>query len=104
MKGEEEKVYKLKKILYGLKQAPRVWYNQINGYFTEKGFQRSKSEPTLYVKQQGESNILIVALYVNDLIFVGSCEKMVLEFKMEMLKKYEMCDLELLHHFLGMEI
>ena len=56
------------------------------------------------MKQQGESNILIVALYVDDLIFAGSCEKMIQEFKMEMMKKYEMSDLGLLHHFLGMEI
>ena len=97
-KGEEEKVYKLGKALCGLKQAPRTWYNQIDGYFAEKGFQRSKSEPTLYVKQQGESNILIVALYVDDLIFAGSCKKMVQEFKMGMMKKYEMSDFRLLHH------
>ena len=45
--GEEEKVYKLKKALYGLKQAPRAWYSEIDAYFTKRGFQRSKSEPTL---------------------------------------------------------
>ena len=49
-KGQEEKVYRLKKALYGLKQAPRAWYSEIDNYFMEKGFQRSKSEPTLYVK------------------------------------------------------
>lgn len=26
VKGEEDKVYKFKKVLYGLKQAPRAWY------------------------------------------------------------------------------
>ena len=28
-KGEEDKVYKLKKELYGLMQAPRAWYSKI---------------------------------------------------------------------------
>ena len=28
VKGEEDKVYRLKKALYELKQAPRAWYNK----------------------------------------------------------------------------
>lgn len=103
-KGEEDKVYKLRKALYGLKQAPRAWYSQIDGYFLEKGFCKSKSEPTLYVKHQGESRILIFALYVDDLVFTGNDKKMIEEFRREMMMKYEMSDLGLLYYFLGMEI
>ena len=33
VKGQENKVLKLKKALYGLKQTPRAWYNKINDYF-----------------------------------------------------------------------
>ncbi|CAL5370298.1 unnamed protein product [Camellia sinensis] len=104
VKGKEDKVYKLKKALYGLKQAPRAWYSEIDAYFNEKGFQRSKSEPTLYIKRQGTTGILIVSLYVDDLVFTGSDEKLIEDFKREMMKKYEMSDLGLLHHFLGIEI
>ena len=53
VKGQEAKVLRLKKALYGLKQAPRAWYNIIDQYFTNQGFRRSKSEPTLYIKTQG---------------------------------------------------
>ncbi|KAL6318302.1 hypothetical protein AAG906_039394 [Vitis piasezkii] len=73
---EEKKVYKLKKTLYGLKQAPRARYTQIDNYFIENGFIRSKSEPTLYVKSKDNSQILIVALYVDDLVFNRNDEKM----------------------------
>ncbi|GJV94795.1 retrovirus-related pol polyprotein from transposon TNT 1-94 [Tanacetum coccineum] len=104
VEGKEEKVYKLKKALYGLKQAPRAWYSQIDGYFKEKGFDQSKSEPTLYVKNQGTSDILIVALYVDDLVFTGNNKKMIEDFKNEMMQKYEMSDLGLPNHFLRMEI
>ncbi|GJS62129.1 retrovirus-related pol polyprotein from transposon TNT 1-94, partial [Tanacetum coccineum] len=104
VEGKEEKVYKLKKALYGLKQAPQAWYSQIDGYFKEKGFDQSESEPTLYVKNQGTSDILIVALYVNDLVFTGNNKKMIEDFKNEMMQKYEMSDLGILNHFLGMEI
>ena len=85
--GEENKVYKLKKALYGLKQAPRAWYTQIDNYFIENGFIRSKSESTLYVKNKDNSQILIVALYVDDLIFTRNDEKMVEKFEKEMMKK-----------------
>ena len=104
VEGKEEKVYKLKKALYGLKQALRAWYSQIDGYFKEKGFDQSKSETTLYVKNQGKDDILIVALYVDDLVFTGNNKKMIEDFKNEMMQKYEMSDLGLLNHFLGMEI
>ena len=78
--GEENKVYKLKK-------APHAWYTQIDSYFIENGFIRSKSEPTLYLKSKGNSEILIVALYVDDLIFTRNDEKMVEKFEKEMMKK-----------------
>ena len=103
LKGKEEKVYKLKKALYGLKQSPRAWYSEIDNYFNRTKFEKSKSEPTLYVKQQG-NDVLIVTLYVDDLIFTGSNEKMIEEFKDDMAQKYEMSDMGLLRHFLGMEI
>lgn len=70
--GEENKVYQLKKALYGLKQGPRVWYDRINGHFKQHGFQRSESEPTLYVRTKGVDEILIVCLYVDDLIYTGN--------------------------------
>ena len=104
IKGEEMKVYKLKKALYGLKQAPRAWYGEIDSYFIGKGFQRSHNEPTLYIKTEGKSDILIVSLYVDDLVFTGSSESLIKTFKEEMMKKYEMSDLGLLHYFLGIEI
>ncbi|GKA91411.1 retrovirus-related pol polyprotein from transposon RE1 [Tanacetum coccineum] len=70
-----------------LKQAPRAWYSQMDGYFEEKGFDQSKIEPTLYVKNQGTSDILIVALYVDDLVFTGNTKKMIEDFKNEMMQK-----------------
>jgi hypothetical protein len=87
IQGEEEKVYKLRKALYGLKQAPRVWYSHIDNYFNEIGFMMSKNEPTLYVKHQGNVDLLIVALSIDGLIVTGSSSKMIEEFKKDMVKK-----------------
>jgi hypothetical protein len=57
VKGQEDKVYKLKKSLYGLKQAPRAWYSRIDSYLINNGFNRSSNEPTLYTKSDHEGKI-----------------------------------------------
>ncbi|KAL0370487.1 UNVERIFIED_CONTAM: Retrovirus-related Pol polyprotein from transposon RE2 [Sesamum angustifolium] len=87
-KGSEENVLRLKKALYGLKQAPRAWYSRIDKYFMDRGFWRSLSEPTLYIKSQG-NDTLIVSLYVDDLIYTGNNEKMIQDFKEDMGEKQE---------------
>jgi hypothetical protein len=48
--------------------------------------------------------LLIIALYVDDLILTGSNVKMIEEFKKDMVNKYEMSDMGLLHYFLGIEV
>ena len=93
----------MKKALYGLKQAPRAWYSQIDKYFLQNEFEKSKSEPTLYVKKRG-THILIVALYVDDLIYTGNSEAMMQMFKGDMMNTYEMSDLGLMKYFLGIEV
>jgi len=70
----KSKVYRLKKALYGLKQAPRVSYSKIDSFFQEQQFRKSENEPTLYVKKQGNSDFLVVCLYVDDIIYMDFCE------------------------------
>ena len=70
-KGQENKVYMLKKTLYGLIQVPRVWYTRIDSYFIGNGFHRCPYEHTLYIKSNS-GDILIVCLYMDDLIFIDN--------------------------------
>ncbi|KAG6418595.1 hypothetical protein SASPL_120799 [Salvia splendens] len=62
----------------------------------------TKQAPT--VEDEGDddegTSTLIVALYIDDLLFCGDDEKMIHDFKIEMMKIYEMSDMGLLHHFL----
>lgn len=102
-KGEEGKVYKLKKVLYGLKQAPRAWYSKIEAYFMREGFEKCSSEHTMFTKSKG-GKILIVSLYVDDLIFTGSDMSMCDEFKSSMMMEFDMSDLGKMRHFLGVEV
>ena len=45
-KGEENKVYRLRKALYSLKQAPRAWFSKIESYFKNEGFEKSNYDHT----------------------------------------------------------
>ncbi|XP_068343011.1 uncharacterized mitochondrial protein AtMg00810-like [Pyrus communis] len=94
---------KARLVAKGLKQAPRAWYGEIDTYFSQCGFEKSLSEPTLYIKARGQ-DILIVSIYVDDIVYTGSDRLMLDEFKEDMKRKYEMTDLGLLHHFLGMGV
>jgi len=89
--------------LYGLKQAPRAWFSRIEAYFTHEGFQKCISEQTLFVKTSG-GRILIMSVYVNDLIFTGDDEQMMLEFKQSMMRVFDMTDLGRIRFFLGIEV
>ena len=101
--GKENQVYKLKKALYGLKQARRAWYSKIEAYFSRAQFTRCTSEHTLFTKQV-RGNILVVSLYVDDLIFTGSCKAICEEFKHSMQLEFDMTDLGKMRHFLGIEV
>ena len=104
MKVENKgKVLKLKKALYGLKQAPRAWNTRIDTYFKENGFQQCPYEHALYVKKEKEK-ILLVAIYVDDLIFLGNNNQMIEEFKGTMTQEFEMTDLGPMKYFLGLEV
>ena len=50
------------------------------------------------------TNLIIVSIYVDDLLVTGNEEKLIMEFKVEMLRVFEMTDLGLMSFFLGMEV
>lgn len=101
-KGEEGKVYKLNRALYGLKQAPRAWYSRIESYFLSHGFEKCEYEPTLFTKVE-ENNITVVSLYVDDLIYTGNDDELMMEFKKSMQSEFAMTDMGKMKFFLGLE-
>lgn len=103
-KGSEEKVYRLYKSLYGLKQAPRAWFSRIERYFLKEGFEKSSGEHALFVKKDAEGNILIVSVYVDDLLYTGNNEQILISFKESMQQEFDMTDLGRMKFFLGIEV
>jgi hypothetical protein len=91
VKGEENKVYRLRRALYSLKQAPRVWYSRIEAYFLKEGFEKCPYEHTLFIKKSAHgTSLLLVCLYVDDLIFTGNDETLFSFFKHSMMKEFDM--------------
>ncbi|GJX79402.1 retrovirus-related pol polyprotein from transposon TNT 1-94 [Tanacetum coccineum] len=79
-------VYRLKKALYGLKQAPKAWYDN-----------------TLFTKKK-DSNVIIVQIYVNDIIFGSTCQEICDDFAKIMHDEFEMSMMGELNFFLGLQI
>jgi Reverse transcriptase (RNA-dependent DNA polymerase) len=77
MKARKEiNVLKLKKMLYVQKQVPQAWNTRIDSYLKKNGFVQCPYKHALYVKKN-EGNLLYIALYVDDLIFMRNNEKMI---------------------------
>ena len=70
-KGEEHKVFKLKKALYGLRQAHRAWNKKLDQIVKSLKFIKCTKESSMYCKEE-EDKLLIVAIYVDDLFVTGN--------------------------------
>lgn len=66
-------------------------------------FTRCSKEASLYQRRQN-ADVLIVAVYVDDLLVTGSDISMINEFKLQMAAKFEMSDLGRLTYYLGIEV
>ncbi|CAL9000091.1 unnamed protein product, partial [Prunus brigantina] len=96
-------VYKLKKALYGLKQAPRAWYERLSSFLLSEGFIRGSADKTLFVKTC-LSDRIIAQVYVDDIVFGATSEKLVHEFTKLMESEFEMSMVGELTYFLGLQV
>lgn len=103
VKGSESKVYRLRKALYGLKQAPRAWNYKLNKILVGLRFVRCLKEPSVY-RRTASGDLLVVAVYVDDLFVTGTSLKQIKQFKLEMALKFDMSDLGRLTYYLGIEV
>ncbi|KAK5771085.1 hypothetical protein PVK06_047260 [Gossypium arboreum] len=86
------------------KTGSKAWYDRIDAYLSRLGFEKSISEPTLYMKKVENENLLICSLYMDDLLVTGCISELIKEFKKQMQESFEMTDLGLMTYFLGMEV
>ncbi|GKC94376.1 retrovirus-related pol polyprotein from transposon TNT 1-94 [Tanacetum coccineum] len=96
-------VYKLKKALYGLKQAPKAWYDRLKDFLIKHEYKIGMVDNTLFTKKKS-SNLIIVQIYVDDIIFSSTCQDMCDEFAKIMHDEFEMSMMGELNFFLGLQI
>lgn len=72
IRGTKENVYKLKNALCDLKQAPRAWNKRIDGFLIHQKFVKCINEHAIYDMSSTNKHKLIVCLYVDDMLIVGS--------------------------------
>ncbi|GJU07931.1 putative ribonuclease H-like domain-containing protein [Tanacetum coccineum] len=98
-----DRVYKVEKALYGLHQAPRAWYETLSTYLLDNGFQRGKIDKTLFIRRD-KSDILLVQVYVDDIIFGSTKKSLCTKFEKMMHKKFQMSSMGELTFFLGLQV
>jgi hypothetical protein len=77
----------LKKSLYCLKQDPRVWYAKMENFLFDTGFFGCHANPNVYTKKVG-SHLIILFLYDDDHIFIGSDLKLLTHVKSNLKKRF----------------
>ncbi|GJZ60017.1 putative ribonuclease H-like domain-containing protein [Tanacetum coccineum] len=98
-----DRVYKVEKALYGLHQAPKAWYETLLTYLLDNRFQRGKIDKTLFIRRD-KSDILLVQVYVDDIIFGSTKKSLCTEFEKIMHKKFQMSSMGELRFFLGLQV
>ncbi|CAM8916160.1 unnamed protein product [Rhodiola kirilowii] len=96
-------VFRLKKALYGLKQAPRAWYERLTEFLINHSYVRGGVDKTLFVKHTG-SDFIIAHIYVDDIVFESSNQKLVDTFVKQMQNKFKMSMVGEMCYFLGLQV
>nr|GEW02643.1 retrotransposon protein, putative, Ty1-copia subclass [Tanacetum cinerariifolium] len=101
--GQEGKVCRLVKSLYGLKQAPKQWNQKFDHTMLESGFKINECDKRVYVKDTN-SGYVILCLYVDDILIIGSNDKIINSTKDMLKSKFDMKDMGLADVILGIKI
>ena len=101
--GQEKKVCKLVKSLYGLKQAPKQWHEKFDSVMMANGLKINECDKCVYVKST-KDNYVILCLYVDDMLIVGSNDRMIKSTKNMLNSRFDMKDMGPADVILGIKI
>ena len=79
----------LQKTLYGLKQSPREWNLVMNDFLESEGFKSTTADSCIYVKRIN-NEMLLVAVYVDDIITCGKDSSLLNLFRKTMHSRFNM--------------
>jgi len=91
---QENKVCKLVKSLYGLKQTPKQWHKKFDYAMLESSFKINECDKCVYTKDTTHGYV-ILCLYVDDMLIIGSDDKIIRSTKDMLKSKFDMKDIGL---------
>ena len=97
-------VSRLNKCIYGLKQASRSWYELLHAWMIKDGFTRSLTDPCLYFKNVGQTNAMLLTVWVDDTIIACNIEPDINSLKDRLRASFKLTDLGPIGFCLGLEI
>lgn len=103
MQDGSDRVCRLNKSLYGLKQSSRVWNEKLAQALLNAGLLCSKMDTCVFYRVKGD-DILIVAIYVDDLLVFASNRATKERLKHQLMSEFKMTDNGEAKFVLGMEI
>lgn len=101
--AQGQRFCRLRKALYGLKQSGRAWNRKLHAELLKQNLVQSKVDPCVYFKNN-QQEMLIVAVYVDDLLIFSKTRKEMDRFKENLGKIFPMKDLGPVHECLGLRI
>ena len=91
----EKHVWQLKKALYSLKQVSQEWYTKMHEVMVGLGYKISVANKCVFTCVDTNSHLIIVAVYIDDFLFISKSLKFVEFSKLEMSSYFEMKNLGL---------
>ncbi|GJW72037.1 retrotransposon protein, putative, ty1-copia subclass [Tanacetum coccineum] len=101
--GQEGTVCRLVRSLYGLKARPKHGIKSLTTPVRRGGFQINECDKCVYVKDTS-AGYVILCLYVDDMLIVGSNDKIIRSTKDMLKSKFDMKDMGLADVILGIKI
>lgn len=102
--SDKSKVLKLYKSLYGLKQSGHKWNACLNNTLVnELKFERLKSDTCVYKKGQ-QYNMIIIAVYVDDMIIMAKNESDICNIKGQISAKFDIDNIGELKRIIGINV
>ena len=96
-------VMKLGKRVYELAQSPPNWWKRIDPKLIEIGFVPLKPDSCVYIYNHN-STVVIITLYVDDLLVIGSNDRVIETIKKQLKDNFQISDLGDVSLVLGMQV
>ena len=99
--GKQGHACRLNKALYGLKQASHEWYETLYEALKSLGFKRLEYDHCVFINTITK---VIIAAYVDDLLFIARHRDLITQIKKELDKRFNFKHMGDLKHYLGMNV